>query len=59
VLWALATESGRRVRAAFADQALSADGTVAVPEGNAMALHWVRTALVLVLLVVMIYKPGA
>jgi hypothetical protein len=59
VLWALATETGRRVRAAFAEQAPSADGTVAVPAGNAMTLHWVRTALVLALLIVMIYKPGA
>jgi hypothetical protein len=59
VLWALATESGRRVRAAFAEAPPAADGTVAVPAGNAMTLHWVRTALVLALLVVMIYRPGA
>ena len=58
VLWALATETGRRARAGFAAEP-GPDGTVAAPAGNAMTLHWVRTALVLALLVVMIYKPGA
>jgi hypothetical protein len=59
VLWALATETGRRAQAGFAEQTPTAEGTVGSPIGNAMTMHWVRTVLVLALLAVMIYKPGA
>ncbi len=59
VLWALATESGRRAQAGFDAQPPGPEGAVGRPAGNAMTIHWVRTALVLALLVVMIYKPGA
>ncbi len=59
VLWALATETGRRAEAGFRDAASSGqDGRLALPQ-NALLMHWLRTALILALLVVMIYKPGA
>lgn len=48
VLWAVATEVGRRARAA-----------VAGGRERFAALHWARTALVVVLLADMIFKPGA
>jgi hypothetical protein len=59
VLWALATETGRRAQMGF-DAAESApeSGALAPPQ-NAMLMHWVRTGLVLALLIVMIYRPGA
>jgi hypothetical protein len=59
VLWALATETGRRAQAGFDSSPPSPEGTIGRPVGNAMTMHWVRTVLVLALLVVMIYKPGA
>jgi hypothetical protein len=59
VLWALATETGRRAQAGFVGSPPSAEGFVGDPVGNAMTMHWVRTVLVLALLVVMIYRPGA
>lgn len=56
VLWFLATGAGgavsRAVQPAGDDSALALDSRVATA-------HWVRTALVVALLVVMIYKPGA
>ncbi|HEV2999134.1 MAG TPA: hypothetical protein VGW75_00240 [Solirubrobacteraceae bacterium] len=48
VLWAVATEVGRRARAAVGDAA-----------ERFAALHWARTALVVVLLADMVFKPGA
>ena len=48
VLWAVATELGRRARAAVTD----------APERFAQ-LHWLRTAVVVLLLADMIFKPGA
>jgi hypothetical protein len=49
VLWAGATELGRRAQLAIDD-----------PAGGRLAQwHWLRTVLVLALLVVMIWKPGA
>jgi hypothetical protein len=71
ILWALATETGRRAEMGFRDAASSSpDGALAPPqrvrrtsgarpEAEAMLMHWLRTALILALLVVMIYKPGA
>ena len=49
VLWAAATELGRRAQAGVDDPA--ADG--------AARWHWLRTAAVLAILVLMIWKPGA
>ena len=50
VLWALATETGRRARVG-GDEAAAAE--------RSSAMHWVRVALVLLLLADMIFKPGA
>lgn len=48
VLWLIATELGRRARAAVGDA------------GGAFAQwHWLRTAVVVLLLADMIFKPGA
>jgi hypothetical protein len=57
VLWAIATELGRRAQAAMTP---AAGGTVgATAAGQAALWHWARTVVVVALLVVMIYKPGA
>lgn len=55
VLWFLATGAGGSVSKAV--QPAGDDSALALPAG-VVAAHWVRTALVLALLVVMIYKPG-
>jgi hypothetical protein len=52
VLWALATETGRRARL---DLEPEGPGLVA----RATTWHWVRTLLVIALLIVMVWKPGA
>lgn len=56
VLWFLATGAGGAVSKAV--QPAGDDSALALP-GNVVVAHWVRTALVAALLVVMIYKPGA
>jgi hypothetical protein len=53
VLWAIATELGRRAQEGFSDRAADAD------RSRAALMHWLRSLAVLALLVVMIYKPGA
>ena len=50
VVWAIATESGRRARVEFEA------GDAA---GRASLMHWLRTVLVIALLVLMVWKPGA
>src|SRR5215211_2616595 len=67
VLWAIATELGRRAQLGYA----ATTGAAATPTGDATAAtsaaearqavvwHWLRSLIVLALLVVMIYKPGA
>jgi hypothetical protein len=60
VLWAIATELGRRAQLGFTPGP-AGDGGVsaaAVPQ-QAVLLHWLRSLVVLLLLIVMIYKPGA
>ncbi len=58
VLWAIATELGRRAQVGYTAAAHSeADGTGGA--GQATLMHWLRSLAVLALLVVMIYKPGA
>lgn len=57
VLWALAAEIGRRTRDAVTLG--DGDASVATVSATAARLHWLRTALTLALLIVMIYKPGA
>ena len=55
VLWFLATGAGGSVSKAV--QPAGDDSALALPP-NVVVAHWVRTALVLALLVIMIYKPG-
>lgn len=60
VLWAIATELGRRAQNGFAVTSAAGEGgrdSAALPQGTLM--HWLRSVAVLALLVVMIYKPGA
>lgn len=59
VLWALATETGRRAQLGFDAADSAPDGGALAPAQDAMLMHWLRTALVLALLIVMIYRPGA
>ncbi len=54
VLWAVATELGRR-----AEVGLKPDAGDAADRSRAVMFHWLRSLTVLALLVVMIYKPGA
>ena len=51
VLWAGATELGRRAQEGFASEHRGV--------ARAEMWHWLRSLVVLALLVVMIYKPGA
>jgi hypothetical protein len=61
VLWAFATELGRRAQLGFAPVPAGAEGAATatgVPQ-QAVLMHWLRSLFVLLLLIVMIYKPGA
>ncbi len=53
VLWAIATELGRRAQLGFVS------GADAGAQAQANLMHWLRSAAVIGLLVLMIYKPGA
>ena len=55
VLYAIATELGRRARASVT---VGEDGTAVLGSATAR-LHWLRAAVTLAILVLMIYKPGA
>jgi hypothetical protein len=59
VLWALSAETGRRAQEGFVEEPGPDGAATVVPAGNALLMHWLRTALLVALLVVMIYKPGA
>jgi hypothetical protein len=59
VLWAIATELGRRAQVGFTATAAGRGTGAQVLSGQATLMHWLRSAFVLALLVVMIYKPGA
>jgi hypothetical protein len=60
VLWAIATELGRRAEVGFTAQPVSDPGASAAIDARQAALwHWLRSIVVLALLVVMIFKPGA
>ena len=66
VLWAVASELGRRAQVGFAalsnpgaDAAAVGAETTAAGAGQAQLWHWLRSLAILALLVVMIYKPGA
>jgi hypothetical protein len=56
LLWVLATGAGSQVSRSV--QPEGDDSAVALP-ASVVAAHWVRTLLVIALLAVMIYKPGA
>jgi hypothetical protein len=56
VLWLLATGAGSQVSRAV--QPRGDNSAVALPPAVVTA-HWVRTLVVIALLAVMIYKPGA
>ena len=56
LLWVLATGAGSGVSRSV--QPRDDDSAVALPTA-VVAAHWARTLLVIALLVVMIYKPGA
>jgi hypothetical protein len=61
VLWAIATELGRRAQLGFAPVPAGGEGAATatgVPQ-QAVLMHWLRSLFVLLLLIVMIYKPGA
>ena len=57
VLFAIATELGRRAQIGYTPAAPGEDGAVGAPP--AALMHWLRSLVILALLVVMIYKPGA
>jgi hypothetical protein len=60
ILWAIATELGRRAQLGYTTVTGAVEGEVATAEARQAALmHWLRSIVVLALLVVMIYKPGA
>ena len=60
VLWAVATELGRRAQVGYAAPSRGGEGGTATAAARQAALmHWLRAVAVLALLLVMIYKPGA
>jgi hypothetical protein len=59
VLWAIATELGRRAQLGYTSIAGGGEGGAAAEVQQATLMHWLRSVVVLALLVVMIYKPGA
>jgi hypothetical protein len=61
VLWAIATELGRRAQLGYTPAAGSGEvgTTTGGADQQAALMHWLRSLVVLALLVVMIYKPGA
>jgi len=60
VLWAIGTELGRRAQVGYVSMAgPGGEATAGAEVRQAALLHWLRSAVVLALLVVMIYKPGA
>jgi hypothetical protein len=59
VLWAIATELGRRAELGFRQGAATAPREAGSAASRAALFHWLRSLVVLALLVVMIYKPGA
>ena len=52
VLWAAAAETGRRSHAALVE------GGAAMPTATSIRWHWIRAALIVLLLADMIFKPG-
>lgn len=59
VLWAIATELGRRAQLAYTPAAGGGEAGSVAGAPPAAQMHWLRSLVVLALLVVMVYKPGA
>ena len=60
VLWAIGTELGRRAQDGYVARSGRGRGRRrARAPSSAALMHWLRSLVVLALLVVMIYKPGA
>ena len=60
VLFAIATELGRRAQLGYTPAAGGSEAGAAITGAPPAALmHWLRSLVVLALLVIMIYKPGA
>jgi hypothetical protein len=60
VLFAIATELGRRAQLGYTPAAGGGEtGAATTGAPPAALMHWLRSLVVLALLVVMIYKPGA
>lgn len=55
VLFAIATELGRRARVGFE----AGTGAASAEARQAAVMHWLRTAVVIGILLLMVYKPGA
>jgi hypothetical protein len=60
ILWAIATGLGQRAEGGYREALSGGGGPVdSRAARSAAAFHWLRSVVVLALLVVMIYKPGA
>ena len=59
VLFAIATELGRRAQLGYTPAAGGRGGAATAGAPPAALMHWLRSLVILALLVVMIYKPGA
>ena len=60
VLFAIATELGRRAQLGYTPAAAGGEaGATTAGAPPAALMHWLRSLVILALLVVMIYKPGA
>jgi hypothetical protein len=59
VLWAIATELGRRAQLGYTPAAGGGDTATTAGAPPAALMHWLRSLVILALLVVMVYKPGA
>jgi hypothetical protein len=59
VLYAIATELGRRAQLGYRPASGGGEDVATVGAPPAALMHWLRSLVILALLVVMIYKPGA
>jgi hypothetical protein len=60
ILWVIATGLGQRAEFGYREALASGEGERdAAAVNRAAVFHWLRSIVVLALLVVMIYKPGA
>jgi hypothetical protein len=59
VLFAIATELGRRAQLGYTPASGGGEDAATVGVPRAALMHWLRSLVILALLVVMIYKPGA